>query len=270
MDAFARHQRAVDMTEKLTRAQASDYWQNVHERSDDPINAVCHPDKGRVLNAFFAWSHRFAVSRALKATAFKLALSSALDVGCGRGRWLSYYESRGATAVGVDISPTAVAACRAIGLDAREASLDDIPVETASMDLVSSITVMLHLDPSLQDAAAQEMQRVVRPGGLVVLLESTIVDQAAHVWPRTVDGWVDLFDECDPVLVEAHRYAWLVRALWKSPAVYLPRRILRVLETVVATYSLPLEWLLMTVGRQRQSELGQQHVIVLRRRPSDA
>ena len=49
-----------------------------------------------------------------------------LDIGCGYGRILAHAARRGATAVGITISPQQVAYCRARGLDARELNYRDI------------------------------------------------------------------------------------------------------------------------------------------------
>jgi len=49
-----------------------------------------------------------------------------LDIGCGYGRILQHATRRGATAIGITISPQQVAHCRARGLDVRELNYRDI------------------------------------------------------------------------------------------------------------------------------------------------
>ncbi|MGF6731493.1 SAM-dependent methyltransferase [Paraburkholderia youngii] len=42
-----------------------------------------------------------------------------VDIGCGRGEWLSYVRERGHEATGIDVNPVMVKACVAQGFDAR-------------------------------------------------------------------------------------------------------------------------------------------------------
>ncbi|MEA2481347.1 MAG: hypothetical protein QOJ07_3269 [Thermoleophilaceae bacterium] len=105
---------------------------------------------------------------------------SVLDVGAGVGHWgrlLSRVLSPEATVVGVDREPRwveeATARAAAAGLASRfsyrEASVERLPFEDASFDLVTCQTVLIHVrDPGV---AIAEMMRVVKPGGLVVASE---------------------------------------------------------------------------------------------------
>jgi SAM-dependent methyltransferase len=91
-----------------------------------------------------------------------------LDVGCGDGRksgpWLAGHAGG---YVGVDVSETAVAEARALGLDAR--TIEDaaaLPFPDAEFDAVVCIEVLEHLfEP--QHALA-EIRRVLRPGGTAI------------------------------------------------------------------------------------------------------
>jgi SAM-dependent methyltransferase len=72
------------------------------------------------------------------------------------------------TVTGLDADPQAVAFCRARGLDSV-ALLEGarLPVEDASLDVVTAFDVLEHLD---DDAAlAAEMRRVLRPGGTAMV-----------------------------------------------------------------------------------------------------
>ena len=114
-----------------------------------------------------------------------------LDVGCGDGSasggWLA---GRCAGYVGVDVSPAAVEAARARGLDARV--IEDagtLPFEDASFDGVLCTEVLEHLFDPL--GALEEIRRVLRPGGRVVMT----VPNVAH-WRYRVD--LALFGRFNP------------------------------------------------------------------------
>jgi SAM-dependent methyltransferase len=60
-----------------------------------------------------------------------------LDVGCGAGRFALYLQERGHDVVGIDISPGAIAVCRARGLhDARLLSIADVDRSLGTVDTV--------------------------------------------------------------------------------------------------------------------------------------
>jgi SAM-dependent methyltransferase len=146
---------------------------------------------------------------------------AAVDLGCGRGEDLRLLAARhpdpGARLIGVDASEQAVTAAAAATPDRRlafrHAPLDGpLPFADASLDLVYSHNLLECLpDPG---AFAQEVARVLRPGGQVV---------AGH-W----DWDSQLFDGADRALVRrlvaayadwqqawmAHADGWMGRRLW--------------------------------------------------------
>jgi protein-L-isoaspartate O-methyltransferase len=105
---------------------------------------------------------------------------SALDVGAGVGHWgrlLSRVLSPEATVVGVDREPRwveeaterAAAAGLAGRFSYRQGTVEQLPFEDDSFDLVTCQTVLIHVsDPR---AALAEMLRVVKPGGAIVASE---------------------------------------------------------------------------------------------------
>jgi methionine biosynthesis protein MetW len=91
-----------------------------------------------------------------------------LDVGCGDshvlGPWIS---KRASKYIGVDISENAVSNARAKGLDARiieDAAM--LPFHECVFDMVVCVEVLEHLFQPL--LAAQEILRVLRPGGVLI------------------------------------------------------------------------------------------------------
>ncbi len=92
-----------------------------------------------------------------------------LDAGCGTGGMLTRLRSLG-DAVGVDISPDAIAFCRARGLGAEVVSLgsiESLPFPADHFDAVVSLDVLCDL---VDDRAGfAELARVLRPGGILLL-----------------------------------------------------------------------------------------------------
>lgn len=90
-----------------------------------------------------------------------------LDVGCGTGANLEMLSQFG-RAEGVDVSPEALAFCRARGLqNVRQSEAERLPYDDETFDLVTGLDVVEHLDDDV--AGLGEMRRVLRPGGYVLL-----------------------------------------------------------------------------------------------------
>ena len=90
-----------------------------------------------------------------------------LDVGCGTGGNLAMLERFGAVD-GVDASAAAVAHCRVRGVTrVTQARAEALPYADGSYDLVTALDVVEHLDDDV--SALQEMHRVLRPGGSVLV-----------------------------------------------------------------------------------------------------
>ncbi len=115
---------------------------------------------------------RAMVRHLLAASGAPGRLGRVLDVGCGTGALIDELKGRSDSIRGVDFSPEALRFCARRGLkcvalaDARE-----IPFPDASFDVVTAIGLIEHLEDD--DGFIHEMHRLVRPGGLLVLLTSS-------------------------------------------------------------------------------------------------
>jgi ubiquinone/menaquinone biosynthesis C-methylase UbiE len=105
---------------------------------------------------------------------------SVLDVGCGAGHWgqmLATVLPKDARITGVDhesgfleaASERARARCLPQHFAYRAASAEELPFEDSTFDLVTCQTVLIHVADAR--AALIEMQRVVKPDGIVVAAE---------------------------------------------------------------------------------------------------
>jgi malonyl-CoA O-methyltransferase len=107
---------------------------------------------------------------------------SALDVGCGAGRYLDLLAARGALrVVGLDPEPAMLARTGARAAVAC-AALPRLPLASAAFDVVVCALVVGHL-PDLGGGLA-ELARVLRPGGTLVYSDVHPAG-AAHGWRRT-------------------------------------------------------------------------------------
>ncbi len=90
-----------------------------------------------------------------------------LDAGCGTGITLEYIERFG-QACGVDNQMVALKFCRIRNAKRLTcAPIENLPFADASFDIVTCLDVIEHIDED--QSAVNEIARVIRPGGLLVL-----------------------------------------------------------------------------------------------------
>lgn len=99
---------------------------------------------------------------------------SLLDVGCGAGHWgriLARRMAEGAALTGVDHEPAFLDAARADapGESYRVGTAEDLPFDDDSFEVCTCQTVLIHVADA--QAVVDEMLRVTKPGGLVLLVE---------------------------------------------------------------------------------------------------
>lgn len=114
-----------------------------------------------------------------------------LDAGCGTGetlRWLAGAVAPGGLAVGIDLSASHLGAARAeLPPNALllQADLERTPLLAASFDLVWSVNTVHHLrDPA---AGARALARLLRPGGRLVLGQSSLLPDMYFAWDARLE-----------------------------------------------------------------------------------
>jgi SAM-dependent methyltransferase len=149
-----------------------------------------------------------------------------LDVGCGTGINLEAFEQHGPI-TGLDVSPTALAFCRARGRTALlQGDATRLPVADATVGLVTAIGVVEHLEADQQ--AVAEWARVLEPGGRLVVLTSAYRwmwsghDTSNHHVRRYRAGEVR-------ALLEAAGLAH-VRVSYANTLLFVPIAVVRVVE----------------------------------------
>lgn len=119
----------------------------------------------------------------------------ALDVGCGEGRFCRLLSATGWKTSGIDPSASLVRQAQRLQPDGdfRVAGAERLPFEDDTFDLV--VAYMSLLDIADVRAGITEMERVLRPGGHVLIANLTSFSTAANPnpWRSLADGtegWV--------------------------------------------------------------------------------
>jgi SAM-dependent methyltransferase len=104
------------------------------------------------------------------------------DLGCGPGHVARYLHERGATTVGIDLSPRMVEVARARnpGLDFRVGDLRALELADERLAGAVLFYAIVHLAPDELAGAFAELRRVLAPGGLA-LLAFHVGDEVNHV-----------------------------------------------------------------------------------------
>lgn len=113
------------------------------------------------------------------------------DLGCGPGHVAAWLAEKGARTVGIDLSPgmVAVGSSRFPQVEFREGNLLELPAKDGEFGAAVAFYTILHLEPGELHRAFEEMERVLRPSGLL-LLSFHVGEEVRHVdewWGRQVD-----------------------------------------------------------------------------------
>ncbi|HXH97561.1 MAG TPA: class I SAM-dependent methyltransferase, partial [Gaiellaceae bacterium] len=99
-------------------------------------------------------------------------VEAVLDFGCGCGRVTRYWAGFGASVAGSDLDRAAVEWCRGnlpFGRFEVNGLEPPLAFENESFDLVYALSVFTHLPSELQLAWRDELLRVLRPGGYLLV-----------------------------------------------------------------------------------------------------
>ncbi len=115
------------------------------------------------------FGRRYVLDPLMLPLALSRAPQSALDVGCGEGRFCRMLAARGVQTTGLDPTPSLIAAARQRdpGGAYVEAGGEALPFADAHFDLVVSYLSLIDI-PDFE-AAIAEMARVLKPGGALLI-----------------------------------------------------------------------------------------------------
>jgi SAM-dependent methyltransferase len=99
--------------------------------------------------------------------------ATALDVGCGVGTFHPFARGMFSRLCGTDISAASIAQARRNHPDVEYQAYDGniLPYGDGTFDLAVTICVLHHVPPERWLGFLREIRRVVRPGGLVCVIE---------------------------------------------------------------------------------------------------
>jgi len=133
-----------------------------------------------------------------------------LDVGCGQGLIHPYFtpETTNLKLTGIDVAGTVIDEAREANPHVHYDVYDGerLPYADKGFDAAYAIAVMHHVPPGNWQSFLAEMRRVVRPGGLVAIVEHNPVNPLTQWIVKTCP-----FDE-NAVLLRSSRLAQLFRA----------------------------------------------------------
>ena len=93
-----------------------------------------------------------------------------VDVGCGTGRDMAWFESKGITVAGIDLSMGMLVYARENVLgDLVSMNMRNLGFCDAYFDGVWCCASLLHLPKTEAAYALQEMHRILKPGGMLIL-----------------------------------------------------------------------------------------------------
>jgi SAM-dependent methyltransferase len=123
-------------------------------------------------------------------------VSRSLEIGCGYGRqspWLAEFSKHHC---GLDIDATALrkADIQYPFIDFTSGMGQNIPFDSDSFDFVFTWTVLMHVSEDTISAVADEIRRVTKHEGLVMITECVTDEEGPAVWGRSEDAYGELLD----------------------------------------------------------------------------
>jgi SAM-dependent methyltransferase len=106
-----------------------------------------------------------------------LAMCRVLDIGCGRGDLLAWFHRQRVPSdklYGIDVRPGAIQAASRLypGFHFELGNAEFLPYMDGSFDIVTLFTVLSSiLEPGMQRRIAEEIERVLAPGGCIVIYD---------------------------------------------------------------------------------------------------
>lgn len=159
-----------------------------------------------------------------------------LEIGCGRGEFVSAFQSLGLDCHAVECSQFSLKELRHIKIKEADISKDRLPYDDNAFDMVYHKSLIEHL--YVPDNLMRETLRVLKPGGRVIILTPDWVSQMkvfyedfTHSRPYDVTSLTDLLKVYG--FNDAHaELFYQLPILWHSPGIKTLSRLLRVIIPV--------------------------------------
>jgi len=137
---------------------------------------------------------------------FNIKNKSAIDIGCGRGEWLTLLKKNNFNPVGVDLNPVMVKICQEKGLDAVVSDAIDYLQNQfdESVGLITGFHIIEHVSFNVLFNMVKQAKRVLQDGGVVIFEtpnpenvlvgSNTFYDDFSHKNPLTPNSVKFLFE----------------------------------------------------------------------------
>ena len=196
------------------------YWDDRAKTGAKNIyQAVCIKNASDIENKAVEIIQLKSLSRNL--APYDLTGKKVLEFGCGIGRLAPWFMKRGLKYTGVDISNNMLSVAKEQIKDGEFHKLDNhmLPFPKDTFDLTCSITVINHNRYEHQGRIIDELLRVTKPGGLILLLEGLDRGNSAfNLFPNTLDQWVSMVvkNGCAKLLDKQLIHLWITRSLYRK------------------------------------------------------
>ena len=142
-----------------------DYAGKYSDLLQDPIR------NGFASNArFFAQRKLSLIQEFYRKLGIDTSTVSWLDVGCGQGELLKLGQPYFGAVAGCDPSGQMFEKCQGLGIRQQD-SATRLPFDDSTFDLLTVVCVYHHVRPKFRAALTREALRVLKPGGMLCMIE---------------------------------------------------------------------------------------------------
>ncbi|MFP4070854.1 MAG: class I SAM-dependent methyltransferase [Desulfovibrionales bacterium] len=167
---MTRAQNRILDLEELSRPSFSRVVWEMKAMSDREDVSYLHPSK--------EWEYPWALERASLEPGLRI-----LDAGCGASIFPVFLSAKGYEVSGVDRElPAGLDRMHDVNVEYVQGDLASLPYEAEIFDRVFCISVIEHLDPLWIPAAVQELRRVLKTGGLLLMTTDFCADAGEAMW----------------------------------------------------------------------------------------
>ena len=144
-------------------------WDERYRVMGDALPAVLPRGLPARVNEYLNGFHGVLAGRLLS---FVSEGGSVLDLGCGWGRLMRHVSSErpDLSVTGVDFSAVSCSYAGRSGFPAAQSDARHLPFRSGEFDCALAVTVFMYLHDDLDDALS-ELARVLRPGGVALLVD---------------------------------------------------------------------------------------------------
>lgn len=133
------------------------------------------------------------IAESIKILASEYKLKRILDIGCGSGKLVKFFNYNGFEAIGCDNQEVAVSMARKLnkGGVIKIASATKLPFKNSSFNLVTSISVIEHLTKTQGKKLISEAKRVLTTNGFVFIITPNFNSPIRYILGNKWFGYSD-------------------------------------------------------------------------------